>query len=89
MGDRLLPAFHTPTGIPYSDVNLQTGDAHSPSWTSQSAVSEVATIQLEFKDLAWASNNQTYEQVSGRYLSIYVGNGDLLDILLIIVTVIV
>lgn len=60
-------------------MNLQTGDAHSPSWTSQSAVSEVATIQLEFKDLAWATNNQTYERVSdGCNLSIYVGNGALM-----------
>ncbi len=30
LGDRLLPIFRTPTGIPYSDVNLRTGEIRNP-----------------------------------------------------------
>ncbi len=30
--DRLLPAFDTPTGLPYNTINLQTLVAHNPSW---------------------------------------------------------
>lgn len=30
LGDALLPAFESPTGIPFSDVNLQTGRVKGP-----------------------------------------------------------
>ena len=30
LADRLMPAFGTPSGIPFSDVNLKTGKAHGP-----------------------------------------------------------
>lgn len=33
LGQRLLPAFDSPSGIPFSDVNLRTGHASSPDWT--------------------------------------------------------
>lgn len=39
-------------GIPYSDVNLQTGQASSPAWAKISSLSEVATLSLEFTHLA-------------------------------------
>ena len=46
-GKRLMPAFTTPSKIPYSDVNIGTGFAHSPQWTSDSTVAEVTSIQLQ------------------------------------------
>lgn len=33
IADRLLPAWNTPTGIPYNIINLSHGRAHNPSWT--------------------------------------------------------
>uniref|UniRef100_A0A8C6QB22 alpha-1,2-Mannosidase n=2 Tax=Nannospalax galili TaxID=1026970 RepID=A0A8C6QB22_NANGA len=51
-GNRLMPAFTTPSKIPYSDVNIGTGVAHSPQWTSDSTVAEVTSIQLEFRELS-------------------------------------
>ena len=33
--ERLLPAYRTPTGIPYNIINLQTGHAKNPAWTQQ------------------------------------------------------
>ena len=33
LADRLLPAWNTPTGIPYTTINLATGLAHNPGWT--------------------------------------------------------
>lgn len=63
LGNRLLPCFNSPSGIPYSDVNLGTAIAHSPRWSPDSSTSEVTTVQLEFRDLAWLTKNQTYERV--------------------------
>lgn len=64
LGNRLLPAFNSPSGIPYSDVNLGTAVAHSPRWSPDSSTSEVTTIQLEFRDLTYLTKNKTYERVS-------------------------
>lgn len=63
IGNRLLPCFQSPSGIPFSDVNIGTLKAHSPKWSPDSSTSEVTTIQLEFKDLARSINEPIYEKV--------------------------
>lgn len=44
----LLPAFNTPTGIPYAMVNPRTGSAHNWGWASggSSILAEFGTLQL-------------------------------------------
>ena len=32
IADRLLPAWDTPSGIPYNIINLRHGNAHNPTW---------------------------------------------------------
>lgn len=59
-----MPAFNSPSGIPYSDVNLATMVAHSPKWSPDSSTSEVTTIQLEFRDLSRMTNNPAFENVN-------------------------
>lgn len=49
---RLLSAFKTRSGIPYSDVNLQAITAGHPYWTSFSSLSESTTLSLEFSHVA-------------------------------------
>lgn len=34
---------------------------NQPSWSGESSLSEVTSIQLEFRDLARQANNSTYE----------------------------
>ena len=52
LGDTLNKAFDTPTGIPFSDVNLRSGAAHGPAWSPDSSVAEVSSLRLEFQALA-------------------------------------
>eukprot|EP00731_Ephydatia_muelleri_P030266 Em0021g789a len=66
LGDRLLPCFHTSSLIPFSDVNLYSGKAHAPEWGPDSSVSEVSTIQIEFRDLAMLTGNKKYQEVVDR-----------------------
>ncbi|XP_014366340.2 endoplasmic reticulum mannosyl-oligosaccharide 1,2-alpha-mannosidase [Papilio machaon] len=61
LGDRLMSAFSSPSGIPYSDVNLGTRTAHAPEWSHYSTTAEVTTVQLEFRELSRATNNPAYE----------------------------
>lgn len=73
IGGRLTGAFDSQSAIPYSDVNMKTRlptlnftifnlrKGKAPSWGSDSSLSEVTSIQLEFRDLARSVNNETYE----------------------------
>lgn len=61
IGDRLMPAFRTPSRIPYSDVNIGRGTAHPPRWTSDSTVAEVTSIQLEFRELSRLTGDEKYQ----------------------------
>ncbi|KAG7281453.1 hypothetical protein CRUP_012396 [Coryphaenoides rupestris] len=61
IGLRLMPAFKTPSKIPYSDVNIGKGTAHPPRWTSDSTVAEVTTIQLEFRELSRLTLDMQYQ----------------------------
>lgn len=56
-----MPAFNTPSKIPYSDVNIGKGTAHPPRWTSDSTVAEVTSIQLEFRELSRLTQDPQYQ----------------------------
>lgn len=58
LGERLLPAFNSPTGIPYSSVNLKTGKVVPASDGASTA--EMSTLQLEFKYLALLTGENLY-----------------------------
>ena len=61
LADRLIGAFDSPSGIPYSSVNLHTKKGiknHVDNGASSTA--EVATLQLEFKYLAKLTGEQMY-----------------------------
>ncbi len=56
LADRLLPAFNSPTGMPYVRVNLQTGKPSSPV----NNPAEIGTQILEFGTLSKLTGNQVY-----------------------------
>ncbi|XP_050592791.1 endoplasmic reticulum mannosyl-oligosaccharide 1,2-alpha-mannosidase [Bombus affinis] len=62
LGERMMPAFSTSSGVPYSDVNLGTKTAHGPKWGPDSSTSEVTSIQLEFRDLSRSTGDPKFEE---------------------------
>jgi hypothetical protein len=66
LGNRLLPAFSSKSGVPYSDVNIGNHRAHGPSWGSDSSTAETTTVQLEFKDLSHATGDPKYSTPAER-----------------------
>lgn len=78
LADRLSMAFlQTESGIPYSSVNLHTGEGiknHVDDGASSTA--EFTTLQLEFKYLSSLTGNKTYWQlVEQVYKPLYSING--------------
>ncbi|XP_013105226.2 mannosyl-oligosaccharide alpha-1,2-mannosidase IA isoform X2 [Stomoxys calcitrans] len=64
VADKLLPAFQTPTGIPYGLVNPKTGLSKNYGWASgaSSILSEFGTLHLEFSYLSDITGNPLYKE---------------------------
>lgn len=61
---KLLPAFSTPTGIPYAIVNVANGIAKNYAWASggSSILSEFGTLHLEFSYLSDISGDPVFKE---------------------------
>jgi mannosidase alpha-like ER degradation enhancer 2 len=64
LGARLLPAFNTPTGMPYMYVNLRTGKTTG----ARSNPAEIGTLILEFGTLSKLTNKPVYMEKAKRAL---------------------
>ncbi|XP_036414601.1 mannosyl-oligosaccharide 1,2-alpha-mannosidase IA isoform X1 [Colossoma macropomum] len=65
LGEKLLPAFSTPTGIPRGVINLgSSGTSWSWGWASagSSILAEFGTLHLEFVHLSELSGNPIYTE---------------------------
>ncbi|KAF7992379.1 hypothetical protein HCN44_001704 [Aphidius gifuensis] len=64
IGERMLPAFETKTGIPHSLINLYTGRSRNHGWASSgcSILSEIGTMHLEFSYLSDITGNPIFRK---------------------------
>ncbi|XP_035381885.1 mannosyl-oligosaccharide 1,2-alpha-mannosidase IA isoform X2 [Electrophorus electricus] len=64
LGEKLLPAFNTPTGIPRGVINLGSGTSWSWGWASagSSILAEFGTLHLEFVHLTELSGNPIFTE---------------------------
>jgi mannosidase alpha-like ER degradation enhancer 2 len=68
LGTRLLPVFDSPTGMPYTFVNLRTGETSGP-YTNPA---EIGTLTLEFGTLAMLTGKpEFYEKPKKAAIEIY------------------
>jgi len=73
LGQRLLPAFDSPSGVPHGFATLSGGGsgATNTHWHRNSAaLAELGTLQLEFRYLARSTGNAEYEQKAMRVLEL-------------------
>ena len=64
LGNRLLPVFHSPTGLPYRYVNLKTGKVHGEVTNP----AEAGTLLIEFGTLAKHTGKKVYFETAKRAL---------------------
>lgn len=64
IAQKLLPAFNTPTGIPFALINLKTGISKNYAWASSSSsiLAEFGTLHLEFVYLSYITGNPVYKE---------------------------
>jgi len=65
LGNRLLPAFESPTGMPYMYVNLKTGQKNG----ARSNPAEIGTLILEFGTLARLTGREVFYEKAKRALA--------------------
>lgn len=74
LGDRLIPAFRTPTGFPYVEVNLKTGAVRG----SKTNPAEIGTLMVEFGTLSMITGNpQYYNYAKNALLNLYESRSDI------------
>ncbi len=56
LANKMMPAFRTPTGMPYRYVNLKTGK----TWDSINNPAEIGTLMMEFGKLSKLTGNKKY-----------------------------
>ena len=67
LGNRLFHSFDTPSGIPYGEVNLATGNGRNENWLGKEvSLSAGTTLQVEFRYLAKVTGNDEYARKSER-----------------------
>lgn len=64
LADRLLPVFNSPTGMPYTTVNLKTGEAKG----KDSNPAEIGTYIIEFGTLSKLTGDKKYYAYAKRAL---------------------
>ncbi|XP_054843710.1 mannosyl-oligosaccharide 1,2-alpha-mannosidase IA [Eublepharis macularius] len=64
LGKKLLPAFNTPTGIPWALLNIKSGIGRNWPWASggSSILAEFGTLHLEFMHLSYLSGNPVFAE---------------------------
>jgi ER degradation enhancer, mannosidase alpha-like 2 len=65
LGNRLLPAFDSPTGLPYVNVNLKTGKVSG----TKSNPAEIGTLLIEFGTLSKLAHKPIYYDKAKRALT--------------------
>ncbi|KAF9011252.1 glycoside hydrolase family 47 protein [Cyathus striatus] len=71
LADRILPAFDTASGLPYSYINFATGEGQrQKQYPDLVSIAEVATLQLEFRYLSVLTGNEVYWQKAERVMDV-------------------
>ena len=74
LGDRLLHAFKSPSGLPFGSLDLKSHSSSNHRWAPGTHIlAEVGTIQLEFKYLAEVSGKAEYANVVNKVMNIMEG----------------
>ncbi|CAG9136868.1 unnamed protein product [Plutella xylostella] len=62
VADALLPAFKTPTGLPYALINPSTKVGRQYHWAGPNSIlSEIGTLHMEFTYLSAVTGNEEYK----------------------------
>ncbi|CAI2727425.1 unnamed protein product [Schistosoma spindalis] len=69
IGNRLLPAFDTPTGIPYPRINLRHGSSGLTKQEENTCTACAGTMILEFAALSRLTGNPIYEEKAAKAMA--------------------
>ncbi|VDD75134.1 unnamed protein product [Mesocestoides corti] len=73
IGHKLLAAFNSPSGLPFTDINLQTLRTSLAGTSKTVSLSEVATLQLEFNELAMLLQDKSIAKPAANVYSVLNG----------------
>ena len=70
LGEKLLAAFDTPTGLPYGTIGFRSRKRYNPAWChGASSIAEVGSLQLEFRALSRHTGQPIFDAAAQRIMS--------------------
>eukprot|EP00931_Biecheleriopsis_adriatica_P051900 TRINITY_DN30142_c0_g1_i1.p1 TRINITY_DN30142_c0_g1~~TRINITY_DN30142_c0_g1_i1.p1 ORF type:complete len:976 (+),score=142.76 TRINITY_DN30142_c0_g1_i1:26-2929(+) len=69
LGEKLLGAFNTPTGIPRSTIDVGTGQTASRSSMPNTVLAEATTLQVEFRYMTHVTGDRRYKEVADKAMN--------------------
>ncbi|CAJ1390095.1 unnamed protein product [Effrenium voratum] len=85
LGEKLLGAFGTPSGMPLPTIDVGTGKAGMHSWNANTVLAEVTTLQVEFRYISQITGDQRWQEAADKALDVVMkaaGNRGLVPIYL-------
>jgi mannosyl-oligosaccharide alpha-1,2-mannosidase len=74
LGELLMPAFESRTGLPYPRINLKTGSVGFHDWGdwfyNKVCIAELASLELEFAVLSYHTNDPKYLRIAMNALQV-------------------
>jgi len=85
LGEKLLKAFDTPSGMPLSTIDIGTGEAGSHSWNQNAVLAEITTLQVEFRFITQVTGDRRWQGAADKAMDVVLkaaGNRGLVPIYL-------
>ncbi|CAJ1328867.1 unnamed protein product [Effrenium voratum] len=70
LGEKLLGAFGTPSGMPLPTIDVGTGKAGMHSWNANTVLAEVTTLQVEFRYISQITGDQRWQEAADKALDV-------------------
>ncbi|CAE7272066.1 pyk1 [Symbiodinium natans] len=69
LGEKLLKAFDTPSGMPMPTIDIGTGEVASHSWNQNAVLAEVTTLQVEFRFITQVTGDRRWQYAADKEIS--------------------
>eukprot|EP00439_Symbiodinium_sp_Y106_P069013 s1101_g11.t2 len=70
LGEKLLKAFDTPSGMPLSTIDIGTGEAGSHSWNQNAVLAEITTLQVEFRFITQVTGDRRWQGAADKAMDV-------------------
>eukprot|EP00913_Durusdinium_trenchii_P015044 g14109.t1 len=70
LGEKLLSAFTSPSGLPLPTIDIGTGKAAMHSWNANTVLAEATTLQVEFRYMSKVTGDSRWQEAADKAMDV-------------------